>query len=218
MNTNNTTLILGSFIWDTESKRLERDQKDFPPSDRKEITLTPKQFRLLQCLYKASPHVLQRKEIVDFVWESKPTSPESLPQLIHRTRIVLEDCDKSILVNEPGVGYSLNFVLRVDDPVEESAPQPSLCEEEVVEKGASTITKIKPLDWSVKLILPILICFTAINLGSALEAFYYAYEFRGAFFAEPYPQMKPIDSDNIAIVIDKNECTYTKSAQLLKCS
>ncbi|ROV60297.1 helix-turn-helix domain-containing protein [Vibrio ponticus] len=208
---NKTTLIIGGFTWDVESRKLERIASEKTGHNSKEVSLTPKQFRLLQCLYHAHPSVLQRNEIVDFVWESKPTSPESLPQLINRTRIVLGDTNKDILVNEPGVGYSLNFELHKEQQAAESRA--------AIESSAKPIgcIKAKPIDLKTMLIMPILFVLTLCNLGSAIEASYYKHQFISAFFAKPYPNAKQIDNNNISIVIDNNECNYTKNTQLLKC-
>lgn len=208
---NKTTLIIGGFTWDVESRKLERIQNDTTGYNSKEVTLTPKQFRLLHCLYHAHPSVLQRDEIVDFVWESKPTSPESLPQLINRTRIALGDTNKDILVNEPGVGYSLNFELLTKQQTAESKTA-----KERSEKPIGCI-EAKPRDVKTMLIMPILVVLTLCNLGSAIEASYYKHQFMSAFFAKPYPNAKQIDNNNISIVIDNNECNYTKNTQLLKC-
>ncbi|WP_194436060.1 winged helix-turn-helix domain-containing protein [Vibrio fluminensis] len=212
---NKTTLIIGGFTWDVESRKLERIQSDTTGYNSKEVTLTPKQFRLLHCLYHAHPSILQRSEIVDFVWESKPTSPESLPQLINRTRLALGDTNKDILVNEPGVGYTLNFSVKekqqeVNEQNDfENSAQPAPTPKECVEA--------KPANLKVKLVMPVLVVLTLFNLGSAVEAAYYKHQFVSAFFAQPYSNAKQIDNNNISIVIDNNECNYTKNTQLLTC-
>ncbi|OLQ91020.1 hypothetical protein BIY22_18875 [Vibrio panuliri] len=192
---------------------MERIQKENHPKVGEDITITPKQLRLLQCLYKAHPEVLQRKDIVDFVWESKPTSPESLPQLINRTRIVLEDSNKDILVNEPGVGYSLNFKQSDNDNLtsinEQTIPN---------ELFPPSREKRKEHTLLSKLVIPVCLGVTFWNLWSTAEAVYYANQFKKVFQAVPYPHMKPLDDNRIFIVIDDNECIYNKSTQILKCS
>ncbi|WP_114764611.1 winged helix-turn-helix domain-containing protein [Vibrio rhodolitus] len=214
---NNTTLIIGGFTWDVRSRKLERINAgtlaDNDASDDKKLSLTPKQFRLLHCLFHAHPNVLQRQEIVDFVWESKPTSPESLPQLINRTRSALEDSNKNILVNQPGIGYSLNFTVK-KEPL-------AVNEQNDFENSAQPIptdgVEAKPADLKIKLVMPVLMLLTLFNFGSAVEAAYYKHQFISAFFAMPYPYAKQIDNNNISIVIDNNECNYTKNTQLLTC-
>ncbi len=213
MKNNSITLILGNFTWDAESKKMERVQKENHPKVGEDITITPKQFRLLQCLYQAHPEVLQRKDIVDFVWESKPTSPESLPQLINRTRIVLEDTEKDILVNVPGVGYSLNFELS------DKENQTSINEQTIPNEffppslGKKPGYKLLP-----KLALALFLGVTILNLWSTAKAYYYANQFKKVFQAVPYPHMNPLDDNRISIVIDDNECIYRKSTQILTCA
>ncbi|BCN25764.1 winged helix-turn-helix domain-containing protein [Vibrio alfacsensis] len=206
-------ILVGKFHWDVKSRFLYRTNSDINDIDKNAVTLTPKQHRLLLSLYNASPNILQRHEIINFVWESKPTCPESLPQLINRTRLALEDNNKEILVNEPGVGYSLNFTL----PEEEEEVEDRTTFENSAQPKVIISVEAKPVDLKAKLILPVLIVLTMCHLGSAIEASYYTHQFLGAFSATPYPHAKKIDAHNISIVIDNNECHYTKNTQLLKC-
>lgn len=211
----NKHILVGEFHWDVKSRFLYKTNNDSNTLEKNTITLTPKQHRLLLSLYNAHPKILQRDEIVDFVWESKPTSPESLPQLINRTRIVLKDSNKSILVNEPGVGYSLNFTILNEQEVEGVEQQ--LIVESTLESKQTHFAELTSLNWKTKCGLPALICLTMLNVGSAIEAGYYSYQFKSAFFSKPYPYAKQMDDNNISIVIDNNECNYTKNTQLLKC-
>lgn len=209
----NKHILVGEFRWDAKSRFLYRTNNDTNDLEKKPLTLTPKQHLLLLSLYNAHPKVLQRNEIINYVWESKPTSPESLPQLVNRTRIVLEDNNKDILVNEPGVGYSLNFTLldeqrEVEDKVAfENSDKPKTI----------NYVEAKPVELKLKLLVPVLIVLTMFNLSSAIEASYYSHQFMSAFFATPYPNVKQIDENNISLVIDNNECHYTKNTQLLRC-
>ncbi|WP_199482307.1 winged helix-turn-helix domain-containing protein [Vibrio owensii] len=209
----NKHILVGEFRWDAKSRFLYRTNNDTNDLEQKPLTLTPKQHLLLLSLYNAHPKVLQRNEIINYVWESKPTSPESLPQLVNRTRIVLEDNDKDILVNEPGVGYSLNFTL-LD---EQQEVEDKVAFENSVKPTGINCVETKPVDPKPKLIVPVLIVLTMLNLSSAIEASYYSHQFMSAFFATPYPNIKQIDENNISLVIDNNECHYTKNTQLLRC-
>ncbi|MGI9915850.1 winged helix-turn-helix domain-containing protein [Vibrio owensii] len=209
----NKHILVGEFSWDAKSRFLYRTNNDTNDLEKKPLTLTPKQHLLLLSLYNAHPKVLQRNEIINYVWESKPTSPESLPQLVNRTRIVLEDNNKDILVNEPGVGYSLNFTLldeqrEVEDKVAfENSDRPKTI----------NYVEAKPVELKLKLLVPVLIVLTMFNLSSAIEASYYSHQFMSAFFSTPYPHVKQIDENNISLIIDNNECHYTKNTQLLRC-
>lgn len=209
----NKHILVGEFRWDAKSRFLYRTNNDTNDLEKKPLTLTPKQHLLLLSLYNAHPKVLQRNEIINYVWESKPTSPESLPQLVNRTRIVLEDNNKNILVNEPGVGYSLNFTL-LD---EQQKVEEKVFFENSVKPKTINYVETKPVEPKPKLIVPALIVLTIFNLSSAIEASYYSHQFMSAFFATPYPNVKQIDENNISLVIDNNECHYTKNTQLLRC-
>lgn len=209
----NKHILVGEFRWDAKSRFLYRTNNDTNDLEKKPLTLTPKQHLLLLSLYNAHPKVLQRNEIINYVWESKPTSPESLPQLVNRTRVVLEDNNKNILVNEPGVGYSLNFTL-LD---EQQEVEEKVAFENSVKPKTINYVETKPVEPKPKLIVPALIVLTIFNLSSAIEASYYSHQFMSAFFATPYPNVKQIDENNISLVIDNNECHYTKNTQLLRC-
>lgn len=209
----NKHILVGEFQWDVKSRFLYRTNNDTNDLEKKPLTLTPKQHRLLLSLYNAHPKVLRRHEIINYVWESKPTSPESLPQLVNRTRIVLEDNNKDILVNEPGVGYSLNFTLQD----EQQEVEDKVAFENSEKPKAINYVEAKPVDLKLKLIVPVLIVLTMFNLGSAIEASYYSHQFMSAFFSTPYPNVKQIDENNVSLVIDNNECHYTKNTQLLRC-
>ena len=213
MKNNNLDLILGNFIWKVESRQLKRIANN-QPSDKESISLTPKQHRLLKYLFDAHPQVRQNHQIIEYVWESKPTSSESLPQLINRTRQAIEDWDKTILINEPGVGYSLNFdIVQVDDHL------PSQEEEEEEEKS-----KMPPLKACRKFInsmgyLPFIVLAigTGFNAWETAKALYYEANFRNVFQAQPYPDMKTLDNGNILITIDDHACIYDNSELLLQC-
>ncbi|MGI9945966.1 winged helix-turn-helix domain-containing protein [Vibrio hyugaensis] len=209
----NKHILVGEFHWDAKSRFLYRTNNDTNDLEKTPLTLTPKQHLLLLSLYNAHPKVLRRHEIINYVWESKPTSPESLPQLVNRTRIVLEDNNKDILVNEPGVGYSLNFTL-LD---EQREVEEKVAFENSAKPKTINYVEAKPVDLKLKLIVPVLIVLTMFNLSSAIEASYYSHQFMSAFFATPYPNVKQIDENNISLVIDNNECHYTKNTQLLRC-
>ncbi|WP_052442007.1 winged helix-turn-helix domain-containing protein [Vibrio hyugaensis] len=209
----NKHILVGEFYWDAKSRFLYRTNNDTNDLEKTPLTLTPKQHLLLLSLYNAHPKVLRRHEIINYVWESKPTSPESLPQLVNRTRIVLEDNNKDILVNEPGVGYSLNFTL-LD---EQREVEEKVAFENSVKPKTINYVETKPVELKPKLIVPALIVLTIFNLSSAIEASYYSHQFMSAFFATPYPNVKQIDENNISLVIDNNECHYTKNTQLLRC-
>lgn len=217
MNDRPDTLTLGNFTWHVNSRRLERIHREESEQPLQDVTLTYKQFRLLKCLFDAYPNVLEREKIVDYVWESKPTSTESLPQLINRTRQTLEDIEKCILVNEPGVGYSLSFTLELE-PVPDTQ-----CEVTLKPRYDQNINGLdeqksgsKNILW--RTIFLVAFALSVINVWHAAEAIYYHSDFKRVLQAKPYPHTTPLDGDKILVKIDGHECTYEKSKLLLKCS
>nr|WP_086938274.1 winged helix-turn-helix domain-containing protein [Thaumasiovibrio occultus] len=166
MNSAQSTIMLGDFKWCSGSRKLERKTLDSQKVEA--ITLTPKQLRLLICLYEAYPDVASREHIVDYVWESKPISVESLPQLISRTRVALDDYAKRILVNEPGVGYSLAFTQLDAAEPSEFMQGPA---DEIVAPPIGTKQQPGPLCYFLALVI---MTITAFNIFEASQAVYYA--------------------------------------------
>ncbi|MCV3262814.1 winged helix-turn-helix domain-containing protein [Vibrio harveyi] len=106
---NNNRIVLGKFTWDRTTHYLLPSLLSGKTEELDALKLTNKQKALLNCLVDAYPNTISNKEIIQQVWGYEHISQESLPQLINRTRRTLEDNEKTILVNTPGVGYSLNF-------------------------------------------------------------------------------------------------------------
>lgn len=70
--------------------------------------LTRKQLEFIVVFYHAGDSVVTKNQIISSVWGGV-TSPESLTQMVNRVRFILDDKDKKLLRNIPGVGYSLVF-------------------------------------------------------------------------------------------------------------
>ncbi|MGF1868091.1 winged helix-turn-helix domain-containing protein [Enterovibrio norvegicus] len=227
--------ILGNFLWETDSRQLKRIDVGNEDLPKEELVLTPKQFRLLKCLHDAHPNVLQREQIIDYVWESKPTSAESLPQLINRTRHALGDKDKSILVNAPGYGYYLVFTPSTpEDNVDNDADtedtdvdvdvdiKTDAKEEEPLnaapapERSGKSKTLPAKLAWVA--LFAILSVFTLLHSWEVARGFYYQWSFNHVLHATPYPNMEIQDNGDVLITMDKHTCTYNKEKRLLQCT
>lgn len=127
---NNNRIVLGKFTWDRTTHYLLPSLLSGKTEEQDTVKLTNKQKALLNCLVDANPNTISNKEIIQQVWGYEHISQESLPQLINRTRRTLEDNDKSILINVPGVGYSLNFT---------AAEQEKLVSEALIEPKQETL-------------------------------------------------------------------------------
>nr|WP_086939885.1 winged helix-turn-helix domain-containing protein [Thaumasiovibrio occultus] len=198
MNKINNTLILGEFSWCTSSREIHRiDEK---PSDNDKTILTPKQYLLLECLYQAYPHPIDKEQIIAHVWGTQHISNESLPQLIIRTRKTLEDKEKSIIVNMPGKGYLLSFK-------QSEAPAP------VIEN----INKPKAYSLAQKITVLGLALLTGINAMWCIKAKNEKDQFHQVMFSTPYPYIKPVGNGELIIQVGQQECHFDSEHSALEC-
>ncbi|MGF1688547.1 winged helix-turn-helix domain-containing protein [Photobacterium japonica] len=202
---------LGDYYWHVESRTMAHKNEGM--SD-KNITLTHKQHLLLTCLVNAHPTILNHKEIIQSVWLSKPTSSESLPQLISRTRNALQDKDKSILENVPGQGYKLNFTAietssLINDVDVDATPPTIDCN---ISKKSMYINRFFLISIG-------LLSFSALYfIGHFAEIIYYKQDFRSLIQIKPYPHIiKNTGDKTIKLTIDGNICTYDSDNQRLNC-
>jgi len=218
VNDEDVDLVLGNYTWSVGARALRRVGQDSEGDRTNEIGLTPKIFRLLTCLYEGRDGVVSKEQIIDFVWESKPISQESLSQLINRTRYLLEDKDKRILVNEPGIGYSLVFGEQCEgkQTTEELSTLSGNIPNTTPPKVEST-NKPK-LMFSAKYIgLMLLAAISIVNVWFSGRALYYNSGFLEVIKANPYPHIAMKDDGKLVVKIDGNECTYDKAQFLLQC-
>lgn len=194
-------IILGDFIWNSEAHELILLKKNDGTDTT--ITLTKKQNDLLICLQEAYPNVLKNKDIIEKVWEGLHVSPESLPRLVNRTRKVLGDTDKKILVNSYGYGYTLNFKTTTQ------------------KKRNITTSMFKLMNFKA-LNFYDMVCFafilvTLFNFYGAVKAVYYKNDFEHVIQAKEYPQKRILSTGKTIITINGHECIYEKSQLLLQC-
>lgn len=209
---NNNRIVLGKFTWDRTTHNLQPSLLSGRTKEQGTVKLTNKQKALLNCLVDAHPSTISNKEIIQQVWGYEHISQESLPQLINRTRRTLEDNDKSILINVPGVGYSLNFA---------AAEQEKLVSEVLIEPKQKTLpmSVIKTGQsqglWS--LLLTALLILTVFNLYETAKALYYKHDFEQVLKAKVYPEIKRSDDGKTVVTINNHECIYHKDQLLLQC-
>lgn len=194
---NNNSLVLGNYLWDRTTHYLQPSPLNGKAEEQEAVKLTNKQKALLNCLVDAYPNTISNKEIIQQVWGYEHISQESLPQLINRTRRTLEDNEKTILVNTPGVGYSLNFKF---------AP------EECALK--STSTQNAKL-WNALFIVMLFV--TLFNLYETTKALYFKHDFEQVLRAKVYPEIKRSDDGKTVVTINNHECIYHKDQLLLQC-
>ncbi|OLQ89699.1 hypothetical protein BIY21_14775 [Vibrio ponticus] len=199
------TIILGDLIWEVESKELKKMDGD--TANEVAVVLTPKQYQLLKCLYDAYPNVLKKEQIVEEVWCNTFTSSESLPQLIIRTRQAIGDSTKQILVNQPGIGYSLNFKLPVDDKVDS----------ELSERQSAKITNSKQTFGLWQFLLVLMCLGTAYHAVEVGKSFYSASVFKQVHQANPYPNVLSAAGGKVDVLIGKTKCVYEKKKLVLRC-
>ncbi|MHA2766346.1 winged helix-turn-helix domain-containing protein [Vibrio harveyi] len=201
---NNNRIVLGKFTWDRTTHYLLPSLLSGKTEELDALKLTNKQKALLNCLVDAYPNTISNKEIIQQVWGYEHISQESLPQLINRTRRTLEDNEKTILVNTPGVGYSLNFTFAPKEPI----TKPEEC-------ALKSTSKQNAKLWNALFIVMLLV--TLFNLYETTKALYYKHDFEQVLRAKAYPEMNRSKDGTITLTIDNHECIYHKDELLLKC-
>ncbi|CAH1201504.1 Toxin co-regulated pilus biosynthesis protein P [Vibrio harveyi] len=201
---NNNRIVLGKFTWDRTTHYLLPSLLSGKTEELDALKLTNKQKALLNCLVDAYPNTISNKEIIQQVWGYEHISQESLPQLINRTRRTLEDNEKTILVNTPGVGYSLNFTFAPEEPI----TKPEEC-------ALKSTSKQNAKLWNALFIVMLLV--TLFNLYETTKALYYKHDFEQVLRAKAYPEMNRSKDGTITLTIDNHECIYHKDELLLKC-
>ncbi|MHA2849557.1 winged helix-turn-helix domain-containing protein [Vibrio harveyi] len=201
---NNNRIVLGKFTWDRTTHYLLPSLLSGKTEELDALKLTNKQKALLNCLVDAYPNTISNKEIIQQVWGYEHISQESLPQLINRTRRTLEDNEKTILVNTPGVGYSLNFKFAP----EESITKPKEC-------ALKSTSKQNAKLWNALFIVMLLV--TLFNLYETTKALYYKHDFEQVLKAKAYPEIKRSDDGKTIVTINNHECIYHKDQLLLQC-
>lgn len=210
MNKNRKRLILWNFSWDADTRHLQRITTDASQTADSTVVLTPKQYQLLKCLYDAYPQTLNRISIIEHVWGTTHISAESLPQLINRTRQSIEDKDKTILVNTPGVGYSLSIEeIDIEEKCDDSP------EIELSTQWFSLVNRPGERGWFA--LITLLSVAMLYNSWQYMTALYYQHEMKSIQHAVPYPEVQPIDNDHLSVTVDIHECIYDKTQRLLKC-
>ncbi|MET2946951.1 winged helix-turn-helix domain-containing protein [Vibrio owensii] len=209
---NNNRIVLGKFTWDRTTHYLQPSLLSGKTEEQDTVKLTNKQKALLNCLVDAHPNTISNKEIIQQVWGYEHISQESLPQLINRTRRTLEDNDKSILINVPGVGYSLNFT---------AAEQEKLVSEALIEPKQETlpmsVIKTGQSQGLWCLLLAALLVLTVFNFYETAKALYYKHDFEQVLRAKAYPEIKRSDDGKTIVTINNHECIYHKDQLLLQC-
>lgn len=209
---NNNRIVLGKFTWDRTTHYLQPSLLSGKTEEQDTVKLTNKQKALLNCLVDANPNTISNKEIIQQVWGYEHISQESLPQLINRTRRTLEDNDKSILINVPGVGYSLNFT---------AAEQEKLVSEALIEPKQETlpmsVIKTGQSQGLWCLLLAALLVLTVFNFYETAKALYYKHDFEQVLRAKAYPEIKRSDDGKTIVTINNHECIYHKDQLLLQC-
>ncbi|KII75647.1 winged helix-turn-helix domain-containing protein [Vibrio renipiscarius] len=218
-------IIIGQYRWDKLSKYLYPNTDGGDDSANNGKSLTNKQQALLQCLYDAAPNTLTREELTLSIWQSEHISQESLPQLINRTRRTLEDNDKSIIINTPGIGYSLNCI--TEHPQADLTQADSI---QVIENtdDAQPINVVRSTAQKPRLflekkkirfaIVALIIGLSVFNAWNLCSAYLDKQAFIKTRFATPCTNIeKTNDSNKLKVTIDNIECIYEKNNEIIYC-
>ncbi|OLQ94589.1 hypothetical protein BIY21_08275 [Vibrio ponticus] len=210
---NNNSLVLGNYIWDRTTHHLQPLSSNDATEEQGSVRLTNKQIALLSCLVNACPNPLTHTEIVKQVWGNEYISPESLPQLINRTRKTIGDTEKTILKNILNVGYTID--VQVNAPKTPELENQKEIKESLPPSERSG-TNFKTL---VKLIIVVLmVVITSFNLLNFYDAYTSKRDFINTRFWAPYPLLKVnTEGGATTIKLDDGECKYEKDSQTMDC-
>ncbi|MGR5537560.1 winged helix-turn-helix domain-containing protein [Vibrio campbellii] len=220
MKDESIVLILGDFIWKVGERKLHRVEQAKGLISGNTIVLTPKMFRLVTCLYEGRHSIVSKEQIISYVWESKPTSQESLSQLINRTRYLIEDNNKSILVNEPSIGYSLSFKEAIDQNVsvaDQTSNNDVESDNDVESTKMDVILGTQNHSQAKSAILVLATLLTVLHIIYSGIKIYNNLKFEGVLQETPYPYVVSKADGRIFVTIDEHECVYEKNQLLLKC-
>ncbi|EOV3349330.1 transcriptional regulator [Vibrio cholerae] len=106
----NLFLIENLFI-DLDSGNIGKSSQEIIEAKQK---ATPKQVELISLLIERFPEYTSRYEIQESLWRGGNISVESITQLVNRTRNLLSDKDKKILINNHGLGYKFSNVVKIE--------------------------------------------------------------------------------------------------------
>lgn len=104
----------GDFVLETVSRRLLRHGEEVRVEDRV--------FDLIVLLLHQREHALDRRQIIEALWGTRPVSDATLRQLVHKARRALDDDGEHQMVIRTLYGRSLQWVAPVE-PV--TAPPPT---------------------------------------------------------------------------------------------
>ncbi|MBE1274314.1 winged helix-turn-helix domain-containing protein [Enterovibrio baiacu] len=233
------SLILGKFRWERNTHALvplsDSANSDGTSSGIKR--LTRKQQDLLCCLTDAYPNAASKQDIVMNVWGNEFISAESLPQLINRTRAALNDKNKSIIVNIPGVGYALTASKAENlrsisssetaeaievEKTEEDVNTPAVEVQESHEPLAETTSPAWWLENAHKLRLTAitaLLCFTVINILSFYQAYTLKHDYITTRFSVQFSGIEDTANESKKkVTINNLVCFYERESHELDCS
>ena len=94
-----------------------------------EVFLPELSYRLLVCLVERAPNVVTHDILLEYVWQGKIVSEDTIKKRVSRLREVLavENMQNSIIA-ERGLGYRLNLSVKRDerpDSLKEELQKPS---------------------------------------------------------------------------------------------
>lgn len=100
-----------------------------------EIKFPELSYRLLVCLIEHAPNVVSHDILLDYVWQGKIVSEDTIKKRVSHLREVLAvENDKDSIIAERGLGYRFNLsVKRVE------------CSIELIEKQEQTLESVRPL-------------------------------------------------------------------------
>ncbi|PML77160.1 winged helix-turn-helix domain-containing protein [Enterovibrio norvegicus] len=227
------SIILGGFRWERATHALipyDPDSKQLEKTTEVQ-RLTQKQQDLICCLVDAYPNAVSKNDIIMSVWGNEFISSESLPQLINRTRKIIGDKEKSIIVNIPTVGYAIEGMVVLEEeglPKEETldnastAPsqQPAPTAGGIAQQQAATPSWLQHN--AVKLrttVIGVLLFLTALNAFNLYVAHQAKVNFVKARLSVPYKGLEDTEKTHVKkFTINGLTCLFKRKSHELNCN
>ncbi|WP_277986737.1 winged helix-turn-helix domain-containing protein [Aliivibrio finisterrensis] len=105
---------LNEIYWNPKTKKLYNSLEDARNDLNEYGSTTPLVSDILNLLIKEYPLVCNNEYIKNELWGTQWISNESIPQLIKRTRVAIQDSEREVIENVKGTGYKINNLQVID--------------------------------------------------------------------------------------------------------
>lgn len=217
---NNDIVRLGQTCWVLSENKIYPLERDGSINTLREVKLTQKQWELLHCLYNPSKEPVSKEKIINTIWPSQAISPESLPQIINKTRKSIYDSEKNVIQHLRNVGYILNHSAYLNTnsiPVETELIDEKDKLEQNIKKSNSLLKEKTKLAIYYSLIFFLTISSILLSLG-IYERKIKRQEFLDIHLnSDRYDQIISESDGEILFRVNGHICRFSKSSHEVNC-